>query len=124
MILEPDVILHSIGIIGIVIFYIVLARLSALMGKGLRLSHFYLWYYVASLLSLLTIPIHLYLHTKYENPHLSGSALDIQSLYFFLFLLSNIIVIIVSFRYWWWLKDELLRNRNRERISPMSRKLL
>jgi len=99
--------LQSVGIFGIVIFYIALAKLSALMGKGLRLASFYLWYYVACIITLLTIPVHLYLHTIHETPHLLESAIDIQGLYFSFLLLSNVIVILVSFKYWLWLKDEL-----------------
>ncbi|MCX9029568.1 MAG: hypothetical protein OIN86_15480 [Candidatus Methanoperedens sp.] len=79
------------------------------MGKGLRLASFYLWYYVACIITLLTIPIDLYLHQRYETPHLP--AIDIQGLYFSFLLLSNVIVILVSFKYWLWLKDELLNQK-------------
>ena len=112
IILETDFVLQSLGIIGIVIFYTVLAKLSALMGKGMRLPPYYLWYYVASLITSFTIPIHLFLHQRYETPHSLEYVIDLQGIYFSLLLLSNIIVLIVSFKYWWWLKDELL-NRNR-----------
>jgi len=103
--------LQSVGVFGIIIFYIVLAKLSALMGKGLRLASFYLWYYVASIITLLTIPIHLYLHQRYETPHSLESVIDIQGLYFSFLLLGNVIVIFVSFKYWFWLKDELFSQK-------------
>ena len=105
---ELDFILLSFGTMGIVIFYIVIAKLSALMGKGMRLPPYYLWYYVASLITSFTIPIHLFLHQRYETPHSLEYVIDLQGIYFSLLLLSNIIVLIVSFKYWWWLKDELL----------------
>lgn len=107
MILELDFLLQSIGIIGIIIFYIVLAKLSARMGEGLMLAPYYLWYYVAIIITLLTIPIHVYLHQKYEMPHSIEATLDLQGLYVSLLLISNVIAITVSFRYWWWLKDEI-----------------
>ena len=103
-----DLLLQSIGIIGIFVFFIVLAKLSARMGEGLRLPSYYLWYYVAIIVALLTIPVHVYLHQKYEMPH-SVESLDLQGLYVSLLLISNVIVILVSVRYWWWLKDEISR---------------
>ena len=93
---------------GIVIFFIVLAKLSALMGKGMRLPPYYLWYYLAGILTAMTIPVHLFLHQKYGSPHSQETVIDLQAVYFSFLLLSNIIVIIVSIKYWWWLKDELL----------------
>jgi len=108
IILELDFLLQSVGTFGIVIFYIILAKLSALMGKGLRLGSYYLWYYVAIIITLLTIPIHLYLHLSYETNHSLGAAIDLEGLYVSFLILSNIIVIIVSIKYWWWLKSELL----------------
>jgi len=106
IILELDFLLQSVGTFGIVIFYIILAKLSALMGKGLRLGSYYLWYYVAIIITLLTIPIHLYLHRPYETIHSLDA--DLEVIYVSFLLLSNIIVIIVSIKYWWWLKNELL----------------
>lgn len=103
-----DLLLQSIGIIGIIVFYVVLAKLSARMGEGLMLAPYYLWYYVAIIIASLTIPLHVYLHQKYEMPH-SMEYLDLQGLYISLLLISNVIVILVSFRYWWWLKDEISR---------------
>lgn len=107
IILELDFILQSTGTFGIVIFYFILAKLSALMGKGLRLGSYYHWYYVAIIITLLTIPIHLYLHMSYDTTHSMDEALDLEGLYVSFLLLSNIIVIIVSIKYWWWLKNEL-----------------
>lgn len=96
--------LQSVGTIGVVIFYLVLSRLSARMGEGLRLPRYYRWHYAACIIALSSIPVHLYLH----QPGLAGSSLDLQALYISLLLISNVIVILVSFRYWGWLKDELL----------------
>jgi hypothetical protein len=101
-------ILQSVGTIGVVVFYIILSRLSARMGEGLRLPPYYRWHYAACIIALSTIPLHLYLHQTYDIPDLAGSSLDLQALYISLLLISNIIVILVSFRYWGWLKDELL----------------
>lgn len=78
------------------------------MGKGMRLGSYYLLYYVAILITLLTIPIHLYIHLNYENIHSLGEAIDLEGLYVSFLLLSNMIVIMVSVKYWWWLKRELL----------------
>ncbi|HIH44044.1 MAG TPA: hypothetical protein HA257_02870 [Candidatus Methanoperedenaceae archaeon] len=108
MILELDFLLQSIGIIGIIVFYIVLAKLSARMGEGLMLAPYYRWYYVSCIIISLTIPVHIYLHQRYEMPH-SVESLDMQGLYFSLLLIGNLIAILVSFRYWWWLKDEIFK---------------
>ena len=108
IILELEFLLQSAGTIGIVIFYIVIAKLSALMGKGLRLPSYYRWYYAAYIITLLTIPIHLYLHMGYETPHSTESVLDLEELYMSFLIISNLIVIFASSKYWWWLKDELL----------------
>ena len=108
IIIELEFLLQSAGTIGIVIFYIVIAKLSAMMGKGLRLPSHNRWYYAACIMTLLTIPIHLYLHQIYENPHSMESVLDLEGLYISFLIMSNVIVIIASSKYWWWLKDELL----------------
>ncbi len=108
MVLELHFPLQSIGIIGIVIFYIVLARLSARMGEGLMLPSYYFWYYIASIIAISTIPLHIYMHQKYDMQHSPDPLLDLLALYFSLLLLSNIIVLSVSFKYWLWLKDEIL----------------
>ncbi|MCZ7392044.1 MAG: hypothetical protein ABOK23_10125 [Candidatus Methanoperedens sp.] len=92
----------SVGTIGIVIFYLVLAKLSARMGNGLGLAPYYLWDYVACIIALSSIYVHAQLH-----PIPQHASLDVQGLYISLLLLSNVIVVIVSFKYWWWLKDEL-----------------
>lgn len=106
--MEQDLLLQSIGITGIVIFYVVLAKLSERMGKGLMLPHYYLWYYVSCIITLLIIPAHTYLHLRYELPH-SLELIDQQALYFTMLLLSNVIAILVSIKYWWWLKDEIFK---------------
>lgn len=104
-----ELILQSIGIIGIVISFFIIAKLSARMGEGLMLSKYYRLDYVAAILALSTIPVHFYLHQKYELPHAENAFLDMEGLYIFLLLVSNVIVILVSIRYWWWLKDEILK---------------
>jgi hypothetical protein len=75
------------------------------------LAPYYRWYYVASTITLLTIPVHVYLHQESEIPH-SVESLDLQGLYISLLLISNVVAILVSFRYWWWLKDEMWINRS------------
>ncbi len=105
--MQQDLLLQSIGITGIVIFYIVLAKLSERMGKGLMLPRYYLWYYVSCILALLIIPLYAYLHLRYEITN-SPELVNLQALYFSMLLVSNVIAILVSIKYWWWLKDEIL----------------
>lgn len=102
-----ELFLQSIGVAGIVIFYLILAKLSARMGEGLMLPSYYLWDYVAGIIALSTIPFHVFLHQTYDMPHEPGTLLDLQGLYILMLLISYLIVILVSFRYWWWLKDEI-----------------
>lgn len=78
------------------------------MGKGMRLGSYHLLYYIAIIITLLTIPIHLYIHLNYKTMHSFEEAIDLEGLYVSFLLLSNIIVIMVSIKYWWWLKKELL----------------
>lgn len=106
--MELDLILQTTGAIGIIIFYFILAKLSRRMGEGLMLAPYYRWDYIACFIVLLTIPLHAYVHIRYEAQH-SGSPLDLEALYISLLLLSTVIVILVSYRYWWWLKDEILK---------------
>jgi len=107
MILELDFLLNFIGIAGVLIFYITLAKLSQRMGEGLRLPPYYRWYYVSCFITLLTIPLHIYLHQNYDLS-LENDSLDLQGIYVFMLLLGNVIVILVSIKYWGWLKDEIL----------------
>ncbi|MDW7726584.1 MAG: hypothetical protein SCH70_05630 [Candidatus Methanoperedens sp.] len=104
-------ILQSIGITGVVISFIIIAKLSERMGEGLMLPKYYRLDYVAAILALSTIPVHIYLHRKYELPHTENAFLGMEAFYIFLLLVSNIIVIIVSIRYWWWLKDEIMEKK-------------
>lgn len=97
-----ELLFQSIGVIGIAIFYLIIAKLSARMGEGLRLPFYYRWDYVACVIVLSTILLHAYMHYK-EIPH--DSLFDL--LYILMLLISNVIVILVSKRYWWWLKDEI-----------------
>lgn len=103
-----DFLLHSIGIAGILIFYIILAKLSERMGEGLRLPPYYRWYYAACIIVLLSIPLHIYLHQNYNIQGLENDSFDMQGIYVFMLLLSNVVVILVSIKYWGWLKDEIL----------------
>lgn len=107
MILEIDLVLQSIGVIGFIIFYIVLAKLSERMGEGLKLPPYYRLNYAASIITFLTIPLHVYLHQNYNVAH-SLETLDLQGMYVLLLIFSNVIVLFVSIRYWIWLKDEIL----------------
>ncbi len=102
---ELDFILQTVGAIGVVVFYIVLARLSARMGNGFKLPPYYLWYYVSCIIMELTIPVYVSLR---QTP-------ELRTLYFSMLLISNVIAIIVSYRYWWWLKDELLGKQEQGR---------
>lgn len=108
MILELDFLLHSIGIAGILIFYIILAKLSRRMGEGLRLPPYYRWYYAACIIAFLSIPLHIYLHQNYGIQGLKNDFIDFLGIYVLMLLLSNVIVILVSIKYWGWLKDEVL----------------
>ncbi len=105
--MELDLILQPVGIMGIVVFYIVLAKLSARMGEGLMLPRYYLWDYVASVIIFMTIPAHAYLHLRYGIPH--PPPIEFQVFYVATLLIGTIIVILVSLKYWWWLKDEIFR---------------
>lgn len=106
--IEMELLYQSTGVIGIVIFYFVIAKLSARMGEGLMLPAYYRWDYIACIIAIFTIPLHAYLHKEYADIHSGQVLLDYEGLYIFLLLLSNVIVIIVSLKYWWWLKDEIL----------------
>jgi uncharacterized membrane protein len=111
MILEMDLLLHSIGIAGVLIFFIVLAKLSEQMGEGLRLPRYYRWYYAACIIAVVSIPLHIYLHQNYNDPGLKNDSIDVQGIYVLVLLLSNVIVILVSIKYWGWLKDEILSEK-------------
>ncbi len=111
MIISMDLLLQSIGISGIFVFYIVLAKLSARMGTGLSLAPYYKWDYIACFFTAASILVHIYIHQEYEQPHASEFDFVFLWLYFLLLLIGNIIVITVSFRYWWWLKSELFTKR-------------
>ena len=93
-----EFILFLIGISGLLIMYIVLTDLSARLGEGMRLPRFYKLYFVAILVTILTIPQGWSIHFLGE----SGS----EDTLFVLLTTGNIIVVITSYKYWWWLKDE------------------
>ncbi|KCZ71968.1 hypothetical protein ANME2D_02025 [Candidatus Methanoperedens nitroreducens] len=86
------------GILGFLVLYIVLIRLSARMGEGMGLPRYYLLYYVAILALILTIPAGWSIHYAKEE--------SLEDVLFTLLIIGNAIVIAASFKYWWWLKDE------------------
>lgn len=85
-----------IGMVGIVVLFWVLARLSARMGEGMHLARYYYLYYLSILLVILTALLYLQ----------SG---DILALLYGLLIAANCLAILASYKYWWWLKDELVR---------------
>ena len=76
------------------------------MGKGLMMRPYYQWFYIAIIITFLSIPLHLYMHIAYATHSLE--AIDLEGLYISLLLLGNIIVFAASIKYWWWLKKELI----------------
>ncbi|MCX9011199.1 MAG: hypothetical protein OIN66_08765 [Candidatus Methanoperedens sp.] len=99
--------LFFLGILGLLVFYTVLARLSVRMGEGMGISKYYILYYFSILALILTIPEGWSVH--YAGNRDSGGTL------FALLIIGNAIAIAASFKYWWWLKDELLGKQEKER---------
>ncbi len=99
MILEFS--LFFLGILGLLVFYIALAHLSARMGEGMGVPKYYLLYYFAILVLIMTIPVGWQIH--YASSTTSEDTL------FALLIIGNSIVLAASYKYWWWLKDELLK---------------
>lgn len=92
--------LFFLGILGLLVFYTVLARLSARMGEGMGIPKYWILYYFSILTLILTIPAGWSVH--YTGNSDSGDTL------FTLLIIGNVVAIAASFKYWWWLKDELL----------------
>lgn len=99
--------LFFLGISGLLVFYTVLARLSARMGEGMGITKYCILYYFSILALILTIPVAWSVH--YTGNRNSGDTL------FALLTTGNVIAIAASFKYWWWLKDELLDKHEKER---------
>ncbi len=93
-----DFFLFSLGILGLIILNITLARLSARMGEGMGLPGYYRLYYVTVLTQVIALAAGWY----YMG----------QETLFSLLIIGNVIAIAASFRYWWWLRDELV-NKNK-----------
>jgi len=91
--------LFLIGISGFLIFYAVLAHLSARMGEGLRLPPYYRIYYFAVLFLILAG-----LYGWYD-----GS----ENMVMVLLIFGNALAVAASHKYWWWLKDELWMKKDK-----------
>ncbi|MCE8422555.1 MAG: hypothetical protein J5U17_06720 [Candidatus Methanoperedens sp.] len=94
-----DFVLFFIGILGIFVFYIVLAHLSVRMGEGLGIPKYYVLYFIAILFLILAIPAGWSIYFEGNDGHIN--------ILFSLLTIGNIIAISVSYKYWWWLKNEL-----------------
>jgi uncharacterized membrane protein len=95
-----DDILFFSGILGFLILFVVLSHLSARMGEGMRIKKYYLLFYIAVLILVMTIP-------AWWSVSYSGDKILL------LLTIGNAVAIAASFKYWWWLKDEL-RNRGKQ----------
>ncbi len=91
--------LFMAGILGFLILFSVLSQLSARMGEGMRITNYYLLFYVAILILLIAI-------AEGWSIHYSANKSS-QDTLFALLSLGNVIAIAASFKYWWWLKGEL-----------------
>ncbi len=100
MILEFS--LFFLGILGLLVFYTALAHLSARMGEGMGAPKYFLLYYFAVIVLIMTIPAGWRIHYA-SSGETAGDTL------FVLLIIGNLIVLAASYKYWWWLKDELLK---------------
>jgi len=91
--------LFFLGILGLFVFYTVLAHLSVRMGEGLRIPRYYVLYFIAILILIMAIPAGWQIY-------FDGNATSIDIL-FILLIIGNSIAIAASYKYWWWLKNEL-----------------
>lgn len=91
--------LFFIGILGIFVYYIILAHLSVRMGKGMGIPKYYVLYFFAILVLILAIPAGWSIYFEGNYGH--------TSILFSLLTVGNIIAIAASYKYWWWLKNEL-----------------
>jgi TRAP-type mannitol/chloroaromatic compound transport system permease small subunit len=87
--------LYLLGISGFLIFYAVLAHLSARMGEGLRVPGYYRIYYIAILFLISGALLYIF--------NGEGS----EDIMMILLITGNVLAVAASYRYWWWLKDEL-----------------
>lgn len=99
----PESGLFLLGISGFIVFYAVLAHLSARMGEGLRLSGYYRLYYIAILVLVVAA-----LYGWYRYADEKGS--DVLLI---LLIVGNVLTVAASYKYWWWLKDELWIKKDR-----------
>lgn len=99
--------LFLLGILGLLVFYTVLARLSIRMGEGMGVPRYYILYYFSILALILAIP-------EGWSVHYTENRGSVDTL-FALLIIGNVIAIAASFKYWWWLKDELLGKQEKER---------
>lgn len=99
--------LFLVGISGFLIFFAVLAHLSARMGEGLHLPPYYRIYYIALLFLILAA---LYVWYIY-----SGEGFEDMMLV--LLIIGNALAVVASYKYWWWLKDELWIKKDIGEIS-------
>jgi dolichyl-phosphate-mannose--protein O-mannosyl transferase len=107
--MTPESGLFLLGISGFIVFYAVLAHLSARMGEGLRLSGYYRLYYIAILILIMAA---LYGWYRYADEKGSDDMLLI------LLIAGNVLAVSASYKYWWWLKDELwIKKRRGERSN-------
>jgi len=105
----PESGLFLLGISGFIVFYAVLAHLSARMGEGLRLSGYYRLYYIAILVLVMAALYGLY---RYGDEKGSDDMLLI------LLIVGNVLAVAASYKYWWWLKDELWTKKDKgERLN-------
>ncbi len=104
----PESGLFLLGISGFIVFYAVLAHLSARMGEGLRLSGYYRLYYIAILVLVVAA-----LYGWYMYADEKGSVVLL-----ILLIVGNVLTVAASYKYWWWLKDELwIKERQGERSN-------
>lgn len=93
----PEPGLFLLGISGFLIFYAVLAHLSARMGEGLRVPGYYMIYYIAILFLISGALYGLYIYNGEGH----------EDIMMILLITGNMLAVAASYRYWWWLKDEL-----------------
>jgi hypothetical protein len=96
-------VLFLMGISGFIVFYAVLAHLSARMGEGLRLSGYYRLYYIAILI-LVVAALYGWLYTDEKGW---------DDMLIIMLIVGNVLAVSASHKYWWWLKDELWIKKDR-----------
>ena len=94
-----DEILFYAGILGFLILFVVLSHLSARMGEGMGIKKYYLLFYIAILVLVMTIPSAWSIYFTGEKSPQDNILALLTS--------GNIIAIAASFKYWWWLKGEI-----------------